>query len=73
MSDLKAFIILWLVSGIFSYGINFADFMREFPGDEKHYWTYMFGSMFLGFAYGFPGLIISLCLLRWWKNGLKFW
>jgi len=73
MSENMVIIIIWIVSGVISYGINFAYFIREPTGYfEKDYYRYMIGSMIIGFGFGFPGLVISFLMHRL-KYGLKFW
>jgi len=73
MGTWTSFIIWWVICGIFSYGIIFADFVKSKHYIEEKHKSSAILIMFVGLIFGIPGLIFSLIVMDWWKYGLKFW
>lgn len=68
---MKEIIILWLICGIFSYGIYLSYFLTE-PYLKRDYWVYVIGSLLIGFSYGPISLLFGIFSIGW-KYGLRFW
>lgn len=69
----QTFALVWIISGILSYGIGFAYSQRHYPSVAKEEYKHdLIYALLVGLVFGPVGLVMEL-LLKQYKHGLKFW